>query len=133
MKWKTKFEIQRFTVFFKYFFQTLRDSQLTIEVSLSPNLTIRMINLNVWECIQTRIFKVIKRNSRTRQEEIKSRSYKLIMETPACTIEWHSSVFLMLMLNIFHFHNLPCNNSFEFWWYHGSTLEYSHWVYLFFL
>ena len=53
MKWKTKFEIQRFTVFFKYFFQTLRDSQLTIEVALSPsNLTIRMINLNVWECIQ---------------------------------------------------------------------------------
>ena len=53
MKWKTKFEIQRFTVFLKYFFQTLRDSQLTIEVALSPsNLTIRMINLNVWECIQ---------------------------------------------------------------------------------
>ena len=39
------------------------------------------------------MFKVIKRNSRTRQEEIKSRSYKLIMETPACTMEWHSSVF----------------------------------------
>ena len=54
MKWKTKLEIQRFAVFFlKHFFQTLRNNQLTMEVALSPsNLTTRMINLNVWECIQ---------------------------------------------------------------------------------